>query len=67
MNMPGCVGYSPISFRDIPFLNKIALTVSLVKLDMVTGELQRNADRTCVMCKPGEPGELIGRITKKIG
>ena len=64
--MPGCVGYSPISFKDIPFLKKV-FPVALVKLDMVTGELLRNADRTCVMCKPGEPGELIGRITNKIG
>lgn len=65
MNEPGCVGYSPITF-NVPLLRQ-AIPVLLVKLDNDTGELVRNADRICVECKPGEPGELIGRITSKIG
>ena len=65
MNEPGCVGYSPITF-SVPLLRR-AIPVLLVKLDNDTGELVRNADRICVECKPGEPGELIGRITSKIG
>ena len=66
MNVSGCVGYSPISFQDIPFLQQ-AFPVALLQLDTVTGELLRNADRRCVKCKVGEPGELVGRITRKMG
>ncbi|KAI6660109.1 hypothetical protein LOD99_10582 [Oopsacas minuta] len=65
-NQEGCVGYSPITFTGIPGLNGLAFPVLLIKLDQDTGEVIRDADRTCVMCKPGEPGELIGRITNKI-
>ena len=67
MNVPGCVGFSPITFTGVPFVSETAFTALLFKLDKDTGELVRNADRTCVKCKPGEPGELIGRITNKIG
>ena len=67
MNVPGCVGFSPITFSGIPLLAEQAFLVLLVKLDQDTGELVRNSNRNCVKCKPGEPGELIGRITNKIG
>ncbi|EDV27525.1 uncharacterized protein TRIADDRAFT_21641 [Trichoplax adhaerens] len=39
--------------------------VQLVKVDKATGKPIRGSNGLCIMCKPGEPGELMGRIVQK--
>ncbi|XP_022239313.1 long-chain fatty acid transport protein 4-like isoform X2 [Limulus polyphemus] len=38
--------------------------VTLIKVDEATGEPIRNKDGICVKCKPGEPGEFVGKIIR---
>ncbi|NWI15875.1 S27A4 protein, partial [Crypturellus soui] len=38
--------------------------VGLVKVDEDTMELIRGPDGVCIPCKPGEPGQMVGRIVK---
>uniref|UniRef100_A0AAZ3Q7T9 long-chain-fatty-acid--CoA ligase n=1 Tax=Oncorhynchus tshawytscha TaxID=74940 RepID=A0AAZ3Q7T9_ONCTS len=42
----------------LPFIYPIRL----VKVDEETMELTRGPDGVCIPCKPGEPGQLVGRI-----
>ncbi|XP_076347626.1 long-chain fatty acid transport protein 4-like isoform X2 [Tachypleus tridentatus] len=56
-NTTGAVGF--IS-RIIPSI----YPVTLIKVDEATGEPLRNKDGICVKCKPGEPGEFVGKIIK---
>lgn len=39
--------------------------VQLIKVDKSTGKPIRNSNGLCCLCKPGEPGELMGRIIQK--
>ncbi|XP_055947801.1 long-chain fatty acid transport protein 4-like [Argiope bruennichi] len=51
----GAVGFLPrICERLYP--------VSLVKVDPETREIVRNEKGLCIRCKPGEPGEMVGKI-----
>ncbi|GFS99612.1 long-chain fatty acid transport protein 4 [Trichonephila clavipes] len=36
--------------------------VSLIKVDPETGQVMRNEKGLCIRCKPGEPGEMVGKI-----
>lgn len=36
--------------------------VSLIKVDPSTGALIRDASGLCVRCKPGDCGEMVGKI-----
>ncbi|KAM6237390.1 long-chain fatty acid transport protein 4 isoform 2-T3 [Spheniscus humboldti] len=38
--------------------------IGLVRVDEDTMELIRGPDGVCIHCKPGEPGQLVGRIVK---
>lgn len=54
-NTVGAVGVVP------NWLEKI-YPVALVKINEETEELIRNPEGRLIRCKPGEPGELIGKI-----
>ena len=54
----GCVGFTT---RIFPALHP----VSLVQVDEETEAVVRGPDGLCVHCKPGEPGQLVGRIPPK--
>ena len=52
----GAVGFISLIF---PFL----VPYRLVKVDPDTGEILRDPDTgLCILCKPGEPGELVAPI-----
>ena len=40
------------------------MKIALVKFDTGRGEVLRGADGRCQPCAPGEPGELLGRISE---
>lgn len=46
----------------IPFYMKHRFPVKIVRFDVEKEEPVRGADGLCVECKPGEVGELLGRI-----
>ncbi|XP_064798154.1 long-chain fatty acid transport protein 4-like [Oncorhynchus masou masou] len=54
-NMTGACGFNS---QILPFIYPIRL----VKVDEETMELTRGPDGVCIPCKPGEPGQLVGRI-----
>ncbi|GAB6024393.1 hypothetical protein CHUAL_009559 [Chamberlinius hualienensis] len=51
----GAVGFLP---RSVPRF----LPCTLIKVDDITGAPIRDEDGMCIECKPGEPGELVGKI-----
>jgi fatty-acyl-CoA synthase len=55
---PGSIGRTP-RFLAHRFPTKI------VKIDIETGEVIRGADGFCVLCRPNEIGEAIGKIDNK--
>ncbi|KAL0965844.1 hypothetical protein UPYG_G00286490 [Umbra pygmaea] len=54
-NMTGACGFNS---QILPFIYPIRL----VKVNEETMELIRGPDGVCIPCKPGEPGQLVGRI-----
>uniref|UniRef100_A0A6Q2X590 Very long-chain fatty acid transport protein n=1 Tax=Esox lucius TaxID=8010 RepID=A0A6Q2X590_ESOLU len=54
-NMTGACGFNS---QILPFIYPIRL----VKVNEDTMELIRGPDGVCIPCKPGEPGQLVGRI-----
>ncbi|ESO09479.1 hypothetical protein HELRODRAFT_109692 [Helobdella robusta] len=54
-NTPGAIGFQT---RIIPSV----YPVTLIKVDLITGELIRDKYGRCIRCQPGEPGELVGKI-----
>lgn len=56
-NTVGAVGYMPWFASPI-------YPVVLIRADPITNEPVRGEDGFCIRCKTGEPGILIGRITK---
>ncbi|GCB72250.1 hypothetical protein scyTo_0001892 [Scyliorhinus torazame] len=54
------VGACGFNSRILPFVYPIRL----VKVDEDTMELIRGRDGVCIPCKPGEPGQLVGRIVQ---
>lgn len=58
-NTVGACGFLPV----YPFTSN-AFPVRLVKVDENTGELIRDKDGLCVRCKPGEYGEMVGKIVR---
>ncbi|MBN3278882.1 S27A4 protein, partial [Polyodon spathula] len=57
-NFNNKVGACGFNSRILPFVYPIRL----VKVDEETMELIRGPDGVCIPCKPGEPGQLVGRI-----
>jgi fatty-acyl-CoA synthase len=55
---PGSVG------KPNPLLED---TVCLARFDPARGDLARGPDGFCIPCPPGEPGELLGRVTGSAG
>ena len=54
----GAVGFiSPLLARMYP--------VRLARVDADTGELERGSDGLCVLCAPGEAGELLGLVNQR--
>ncbi|XP_072015110.1 long-chain fatty acid transport protein 1-like [Amphiura filiformis] len=60
VNMDGRVGAIGFNSRILPSF----YPVSLIKVDEDTGEVIRDSNGLCIACKPGEPGQLIGKIVK---
>lgn len=55
---PGSVGFSSVLF---PFV----YPVRLIRVDDESGEVVRDPQTgLCVLCRPGEPGEFVGKIVK---
>uniref|UniRef100_A0A668W0Y1 Arachidonate--CoA ligase n=2 Tax=Oreochromis TaxID=8139 RepID=A0A668W0Y1_OREAU len=54
-NKMGACGFNS---QILPFIYPIRL----VRVDEETMELIRGPDGVCIPCKPGEPGQLVGRI-----
>ncbi|KFV64074.1 Long-chain fatty acid transport protein 4, partial [Dryobates pubescens] len=59
-NFDNNVGSCGFNSRILPGVYPIGL----VKVDEDTMELIRGPDGLCISCKPGEPGQLVGRIVK---
>ncbi|XP_067825962.1 long-chain fatty acid transport protein 4 [Heptranchias perlo] len=59
-NFDNKVGACGFNSRILPFVYPIRL----VKVDENTMELIRGRDGVCIPCKPGEPGQLVGRIVQ---
>ncbi|NXV55772.1 S27A4 protein, partial [Molothrus ater] len=59
-NFDGNVGSCGFNSRILPNVHPIGL----VKVDEDTMELIRGPDGICISCKPGEPGQLVGRIVR---
>ncbi|MBN3323899.1 S27A4 protein, partial [Atractosteus spatula] len=57
-NFDNKVGACGFNSRILPFV----YPTRLVKVDEETMELIRRPDGVCIPCKPGEPGQLVGRI-----
>lgn len=55
----GACGFLPRSL-----LTQLVHPVALMKIDPSTGELVRDARGLCVRCRPGESGEIIGKVRK---
>ncbi|KPP64174.1 Long-chain fatty acid transport protein 4-like [Scleropages formosus] len=59
-NFDNKVGACGFNSRILPFFYPIRL----VRVDEETMELVRGPDGVCIPCKPGEPGQLVGRIVQ---
>ncbi|OPJ67843.1 long-chain fatty acid transport protein 4 isoform A [Patagioenas fasciata monilis] len=59
-NFDNNVGSCGFNSRILPNVYPIGL----VRVDEDTMELIRGPDGVCIRCKPGEPGQLVGRIVK---
>ncbi|KAK1155752.1 long-chain fatty acid transport protein 4-like [Acipenser oxyrinchus oxyrinchus] len=57
-NFNNQIGACGFNSQILPFVYPIRL----VKVDEETMELIRGPDGVCIPCKPGEPGQLVGRI-----
>ncbi|KAG9354171.1 hypothetical protein JZ751_012295 [Albula glossodonta] len=57
-NFDNKVGACGFNSQILPFIYPIRL----VRVDEETMELLRGPDGVCIPCKPGEPGQLVGRI-----
>ncbi|XP_023239007.1 long-chain fatty acid transport protein 1-like [Centruroides sculpturatus] len=53
-NTVGCVGFTSMIIPSV-------YPISLIKVDE-TGKPIRNNKGLCIKCRPGEPGELVGKI-----
>ncbi|XP_013779255.2 long-chain fatty acid transport protein 4-like [Limulus polyphemus] len=54
-NTTGAVGFISLIIPSV-------YPVTLIRIDEATGEPVRNRKGLCIRCKPGEPGEFVGRI-----
>ncbi|KFQ99380.1 Long-chain fatty acid transport protein 4, partial [Opisthocomus hoazin] len=59
-NFDNNVGSCGFNSRILPGVYPIGL----VRVDEDTMELIRGPDGVCIRCRPGEPGQLVGRIVK---
>ena len=51
----GSIGYFPVTFPNI-------LPMRLLKTDSISGKLLRGPDGFCILCQPGESGQIAGLI-----
>ncbi|OUC39853.1 AMP-binding enzyme [Trichinella nativa] len=51
-------------FMTIYSFLSIVYPIALIKVDETTGELMRDERGLCIRCKPGESGEMVGRIIR---
>jgi solute carrier family 27 fatty acid transporter 1/4 len=58
-NTVGACGFLPLISNILP-----VIPIMLIKVNEETGERIRDENGLCVKCKPGESGELIGKIIK---
>lgn len=56
-NRVGAVGFISVLFPGL-------LPMGLIKVNEETGEELRDENGFCINCKPGEPGEFVGKIVK---
>ncbi|CAL4091093.1 unnamed protein product [Meganyctiphanes norvegica] len=56
--VPGKIGFI---FRLVPGL----MPYKIIKVDKETNEPIRDKSGLCILCKPGEPGEIVGLISKR--
>ena len=56
-NRVGAVGFIPMIFPSL-------LPLGLIRVNEVTGEEIRGENGLCIRCKPGQPGEFVGKIVK---
>ncbi len=61
-NKEGAVGF--VSVTVPAFFHEWLLPLYVVKVDPETGELLRGPDGQCIETRPGEPGEIIGKIVR---
>ena len=54
---PGAMGFIPVTLPQI-------LPIQIFKIDLSTGELARGPDGFCMLCNPGEIGQIAGKIIK---
>lgn len=60
MNPDNTIGAVGFTTMIAPFLYPI----TLIRFDKDTGEYLRDRNGICIKAKPGEPGELVGKIVK---
>ncbi|KRY89283.1 Long-chain fatty acid transport protein 1 [Trichinella pseudospiralis] len=51
-------------FMTIYSFLSVVYPIALIKVDETTGELMRDERGLCIRCKPGESGEMVGRIIR---
>jgi len=62
-NKVGAIGF--IGVIEPKWLCDFVLPNAIVRVDEETGDIVRHPDTGfCIPCKPGEPGELLGKIVK---
>ncbi|KAL7640772.1 UNVERIFIED_CONTAM: hypothetical protein RMT77_009047 [Armadillidium vulgare] len=54
---PGAIGFVSVLIPSV-------YPVALIKIDEDTGKPLRDENGLCHLCKPGEPGEFVGRIVR---
>ncbi|KAB7497073.1 Long-chain fatty acid transport protein 1 [Armadillidium nasatum] len=54
---PGAIGFVSVLIPSV-------YPVALIKIDEDTGKPLRDENGLCLLCKPGEPGEFVGRIVR---
>lgn len=51
----------------VPFICRLVFPVTVIKVDTQTGEYVRDKNGLCKLIKPGEVGEIVGKIRPDAG
>ena len=57
-NRVGAVGFNSVIAPNF-------YPIRLIKVDRDSGEVMRDENGMTITCKPGEPGELVGKVRSK--